>query len=57
MNPPKIEVGEEYFLRVYVADIGENYLVLETLRKDGETTRNEVFFCLPKELSDDLIQQ
>lgn len=57
MNQPKIEIGEEYFLRVYVADIGENYLVLETLRADGETTRDEVFFCLPKTLSDNLIQQ
>lgn len=57
MNPPKIKIGEEYFLRVYVADIGENYLVLETLRKDGKTTHDEVFFCLPKTLSDQLIPQ
>ena len=55
MNPPKIEIGEEYFLRVYVADIGENYLVLETLSENGEEKRDEVFFCLPKKLSDHLI--
>ena len=55
MNPPKIEIGEEYFLRVYVADIGENYLVLETLSENGEVMRDEVFFCLPKTLSNHLI--
>ena len=55
MNPPKIEIGEEYFLRVYVADIGENYLVLETLSENGEEKRNETFFCLPKNLADHLI--
>lgn len=57
MNPPKIEIGEEYFLRVYVADIGENYLVLESLRADGTTTHDEVFFCMPKTLADQLIEQ
>lgn len=57
MNPPKIEIGEEYFLRVYVAEIGENYLILETLRADGSTTLDEVIFCLPKTLANQLIHQ
>ena len=55
MNPPKIEIGEEYFLRVYVAEIGKEYLVLETLSENGEEKRDEAFFCLPKKLSDRLI--
>ena len=57
MNPPKIEIGGEFMLRVYVAEIGENYLILETLRADGSTTHDEVFFCLPKTLADQLIQK
>lgn len=57
MNTQKIEIGEEYFLRVYVADIGENYLILETLRADGSTTLDEVIFCLPKTLANQLIHQ
>lgn len=57
MNPPKIEIGQEYLLRVYVADIGENYIVLESLRADGSTTPDEIFFCIPKTLADQLIKQ
>lgn len=53
---PAIESGQEYLLRVHVAEVGENYLVLETLNADGTTNRDETFFCIPKTMKNQLIK-
>lgn len=53
---PLIESGQEYLLRVYVSEVGENYLVLETLNADGTTNRNETFFCLPRTMENQLVK-
>lgn len=53
---PTIESGQEYLLRVHVSEVGENYLVLETLNADGTTNRDETFFCLPRTMENQLIK-